>query len=392
MSFFNELWDAGAFRRNATPLTGGAIVFWLLTYFLSVAMKDEMGVVLAIVTVVWIAVLIALFTRVAHHFAVGFIAMVIAGSLATSGFLLAIWGLPAAAAYVGVDRATAPKTDASSLAAAQMLSRDAWVKARRAEPPVLAAGQILANTVNECAAAYREVDTLGSYPRNVEELEMVKCDALSTTRGDTTYSRLNKNDRGWRWTYTPDAVETSGIVRGYRVRVFEDPAIDRVAPQYITDGSAAVREFTTGAHPILAATPLAQLAQMRRCIDAVPTQRSNDSEVARKYTRYANPLDEVMHRCNDLRGVITVEHLNDPYGVITLTIRRATSAPVDTIGRYMVGLVPVDEKNFLFELSATPELDGRFHPGPRRYFVAQDGSVHARNGDTATRDDALVTP
>jgi hypothetical protein len=70
-------------------------------------------------------------------------------------------------------------------------------------------------------------------------------------------------------------------------------------------------------------------------------------------------------------------------------MRRASAAP-DTIGSYTVALIPVDEKKFVFQLRANPRSGDGYHPGTRSYFVAGDGSVHARNGDGATAADPLV--
>jgi hypothetical protein len=387
VSFFDELWEAGAFRRNTVPLTVGGISFLLLTYWLSVAVQQDAVFAIIVVSVIWTAALVGFFTGVARHLAVGFFAAVIGGSLVTRGFLLLLWGFPVIAAYTAIDGATT-KRHAAKVASAQMSSHGAWVKARRAEAPVLAAGQTLANRVNECAAAYREVDTVGSYPRNIDELQMIQCSGLGPTRADTSLSRVSKDDPGWRWIYTPGAADSSGVVRGYRVRVFEDPAVDREAPQYVTDATAGVREFRPGAPPKLVATPIEQLSLLNRCIAQVPEERSRDSEVARKYSHYDGPLDEVLHRCKALQGTITSRYPNDRYGETTLLMRRGTA--VDTIGSYTVALIPVDEKKFLFQLSATPRSSNGFHPGPRSYFVTSDGSVHARNGDRATAADPVI--
>jgi hypothetical protein len=393
VSFFDELWEAGAFRRRSIPLTVGAFSFVLSTWLLVNVLKEDATLGVVIVSVVWVAVLAALFTGVGRHYAIGFITAIVAGSVMTMGALLLVWGFPVIAAYHAVSRTAAHHEDAARFAAlnhTRVMSRREWTNARRAEPPVLAHGQILANTVNECAAAYREIDSVGSYPRNVDELEMTSCAGLAATSADTSFSRFIENDRGWRWTYAPGAADSLGRVTDYRVRVFEDPAIDRVSPQYVTDATGAVRELDRGKPPTLVATPLESLEQLRRCVAAVPDQRVSETSVERTYSHYDSPLDEVVHRCKTLRGVVSFSQPYQKYGEITVSVRRNANV-VDTVGAFSVSLVPVDERQFIFELSASP-IPSSFHAGSRRYFISRDGLIHVRNGAPATAADPVMQP
>ena len=394
MSVLEYLWRAEIIRRSAIPVTGGAICLALATWFLLATLNEDPARAIVIIGVVWIVVLLALFTGVGRTYAVGFVTAIIVGSLMTSGLLLKVWGMPLIAAYHAVDGASASRAEAASRAALEhtrTLSRREWVNARRAEPPILAHGQILANTVNECATAYRAIDSLGSYPRNVDELEMVNCSELAITSADTSFSHYIENDRGWRWTYRPGAPDSTGRTSTYYVRVFEDPAIERQSPQYVTDATGAVRELSAGKPPALVANPVKVLQQLYRCVQAVPEQRAADSYTQRAYTHFDGPFDEVMHRCEGLRGPVTFPNLQNKYGVITLSVRRSNGNEADTVGVFNVALLPVDERRFIFELRATPIGPTRFHSGSRHYFVALDGSIHARNGEAASIADPTVS-
>lgn len=394
MSILDYLSRAETIRRSSIPVTGGAICFVLATWFLVVTLNEDPMRAIVIVSVVWIVVLLALFTGVGRTYAVGFVTAIIVGSLMTGGLLLTVWGMPVIAAYQAVEGASANRAEAASRAAlnhTRTFSRRQWVNARRAEPPVLGHGQILANTVNECAAAYRANDSLDSYPRNVDQLEMVGCSELAVTRADTSFSHYIENDRGWRWTYRPGAPDSIGRISTYYVRVFEDPAIGRQSPQYVTDATGAVRELGAGKAPTLVASPVKVLQQLYSCVQAVPQQRAADTDLQRAYTHFQSPFDEVMHRCEGLRGPVTFQNLENTYGVITLSIRRSNGTDADTVGVFNVSLVPVDERRFIFELRATPIDRTPLHSGSRHYFVARDGSIHARNGETASIADPTVS-
>jgi hypothetical protein len=197
-----------------------------------------MGVALAVVIGIEIALIAAVVSGKGRHFAAGFVATIISFGLVSRGFMIVVpWGMPVVAAYQAL------KPASKAPAAPGDMSRREWLKIRRGAPPSAAQAELLARTVNECAAKYRAVDPVESYPRDADQLQMVKCERLAATRADsaTTPPRYADTDFGWRWTYTPAAQDSAGRVSHYSVRISEDRAIGRVAPQYGSDETGVIK-------------------------------------------------------------------------------------------------------------------------------------------------------
>jgi len=393
VSLFQELLYEGAFSRW-WRVSGGAIACLVATALLFETAKDEPVVAALFVGGIEIILLVMVVSTVGRHFAVGFIATIISLAIVSRGWFLVIpWGLPVVVTY----EAAKPLLGAVGNVGADSRRHKAWIAAHRKEPPALAQGQILANTVNECAAAFREGDSLSGYTREVEQLQLQsQCQPLSASRADSaTPARFTDRDDGWRWHYTPAAPDPSGRIAGYTVRVFEDPDLNRSSPHYFTDAGGEVREFVAGKPPVVVATPVESLALLSRCIAQVPAARAKEAqldkaELEKLRWRVWNPIEEVLGRCPSLQGHVALDYPAKKYGVIAVSARGGNGKVVDTVGVYGVELIPVDPKLFVFEVSVTPRTSYGSHAGIRSYFIARDGSIHVRSGRGASARDSLI--
>jgi hypothetical protein len=240
--------------------------------------------------------------------------------------LVILWGLPVVVTYEAVK----PLWGAVANIGADSRRQKAWIAAHRKELPALAQGQILANTVNECAAAFREGDSLSGYPREPKQLQLQsQCQPLSSSRADSaTPARFTDRDDGWRWQYTLAVPDPSGRIAGYTVRVFEELDLSRSSPHYFTDAGGEVRESVAGKPPVVVATPVESLALLSRCIAQIPAAWAKELQLDKvelrklQMTRYwSNPIDEVLGRCPSLRGHVALDYPAREYGVIAVSAR-----------------------------------------------------------------------
>jgi hypothetical protein len=384
MSFLQDLDAEGAFRRGVWPLSGGSFACVVATLLLFQVVEKDIVVATVVVFLIEAALVTAIVSTVGRRFAAGFIAVIISMAIGTKGAVLVIpWGLPAIAAYHAVSSATASVANIG----ADSRRRSAWVETRRKDPPAPSRGQILINTVNECAARYRDNDTLNSYPADPGPLaDLIDCQGLSASRvdNDTARTRFTERDDGWRWSYTPAAAEPTGRISGYSVRAFEDSALGPTSLQYTSDQAGLVSEHAPGKKPVVVATPVESLRLLWQCIARIPAEREKEKQlpseerIRTQWRTWSNPIDEVLGRCPTLAPVVSVDYDARSYGLITLTTPGVNGRAADTVGVYAVELIPVDAKHFVYEVRATPRNVRGHHSGVVEYFVARDGSIRAR--------------
>jgi len=134
---------------------------------------------------------------------------------------------------------------------------------------------------------------------------------------------------------------------------------------------------------VTVATPFESLQLLHQCIAQVPELRKGDSDVARKYTYYRNPINEVLARCPALRGHLSVSRGDQfsKYGSTAVTAPGRNTNLADTVAVFGIELIPVDEKQFVFEVSAAS------NSALPSYFMEPDGVIHVRSGGAATARD-----
>ena len=367
---------------------------WSLWY----SLQTDLGFVAVVVIVIEIALFVAVSTGIGRRFAVGFIAMIISMGLATKGEgILLPWGVPVIMAY----HAAKPVWRSAANIGADSRRRKAWLSIHSKEPPALAQGMILTNTVNECAARLRDNDTLNSYPRDGMPLSwLINCQHLSTSRAsnDTSAARFTESDDGWRWRYTPAPPDSPGRISGYETQIFEDPVLGRASPRYASDAMGEIRELVAGKPATVVASPVESLTLLSSCIARVPAERVKEKQLPKaeleklRWRVFWNPIDEVIRRCPELQGHVALDRSQQPLGVIPVSARGADGKPEATVGVYVVELIPVDAKQFVFEVSAWPRTSYGSNAGIRSYFVARDGSIHVTAGKKASAQDPLVSP
>lgn len=389
--------------RRSWRFRAGALLFVVLTWLLGLAFCEHgaracqgdesvVSTVVVLVAVVELGLLLALFTGQGRRFALGFLSLACVTLLFVARGWPQLWTLPARA---GVE-ALRPVWGPYAAATEQAARASAWAGARRAELPTVIHAQRLANALHECAARFRAVDSLASFPRGDAQLvQPMYCAELAATRLDAPpdAQRFTEADYGWRWSYLPGPPDSAGRVGSYTVRVFQDPAIGRDDPRYEGDESGVVREIAAGKPPAIVATPVPLLVQLRTCLTRVPAEHEKRAATY-GWDRRPMLLYEVSDVCPELRGHYGLASTDGrDKGLLSISARGTPGEFIDTVAVYTVELIQADDAGIVFELRATP-AGGRnsfVHSGVRRFFVARDGSIHVTTGQgAAIESDALV--
>jgi hypothetical protein len=221
MSFLDDLIKPGTIRiRRSAGLDFAAyfLGFLVVAGLTALNQSPELGIVL--LALLDIAVIVSLISGLERNLATWLLALFINGALITKS-----------AKMISSDAALS----STSQAIGPTLKRREWIAARRATPVSIAEGEALMKSIDECVTRYH--DNFDRYPSNAGQLDLVNCQQFLGSQADTAavLKRFPASDHGWRWTYTPSAADSLGHVTRYRVRVFEDPAIDRPSPQYSSD-------------------------------------------------------------------------------------------------------------------------------------------------------------
>ena len=403
MSVFGNVFDRSVEGPRSWRFRGGMLLFIALTWLFGLAFCERgaracqgdesvVSAVVVFVAVIEIGLLGALFTGHGRRAALGFLSLAALTLLFVARGWPQLWTLPARVAIEALRPVWGPYAAANQ----QSARPSEWAGARRAELPTVVHAQRLANALHECAARFRAVDSLASFPRDAAQLvEPMYCAELSATRLDAPPDpqRFTEADYGWRWSYLPGPADSAGRVASYTVRVFQDPTIERPDPRYEGDESGVVREIVAGKPPSIVATPVPLLVQLRACLARVPAQHQKNT-AKYGYERALDPLREVSEVCPELRGHYGLDFDDRANGTLALSARGTAGEFIDTVAVYAVELIPADDAGLVFELRATPSR-GRnkfVHSGVRRFFVARDGSIHVTTGQgAAVESDALVT-
>ena len=291
-------------------------------------------------------------------------------------------------------------TPAASRSKGELRSaKNEWVRLHRLQQPRLVHAARLVNRVEACAEEFRADDPTGGYPRSDSALtSRNECSDLAglALGADSARLRFTAADNGWRWSYIPGSADSTRPVASYRVSVVEDPALERRAPTFSGDERGAVRQLPVHAPQIFAATPVPALLTLQECLTRIAGTRASSGP----YPGGVDvPLARVTSVCPALRGHLPLDGHAYEHGTGALAISVDPRAGdwYDTVAVYTIEAVPVDSARGVFELLAKPRYDsnGAVSAGVRYFFVARDGSVHARvgkeYGDTPAGPDDPIT-
>lgn len=330
----------------------------------------------------------------AWRFTAGFFtAFLLAATFTRGGAATPIWLSPGRAVFGVATPLWAPVVARQQATAAQ----NAWVGVHRTQHPSVVHATRLANLVHECAQSARTQSGTGGFPRSVAELTAAtECEQLRelALAADDVKTRFTDADNGWRWSYRPGPPNADGSIAGYTVRVLEDPVLERPAPEYTGDESGVVREERSGTSPRFAATPVASLVILRRCLTRVPAERARLTAL-RGWPPGSPALHMVLSVCPELNRHIGIPYQSDvpESGTLAVQVNRQAGEFTDTAAVYRSEFIPADVDGLIFELQLTPVrvTNRAIHGGIRRFFVARDGSVHATSEDRpATGDDPIA--
>jgi hypothetical protein len=331
-----------------------------------------------------------------RRFVVGFVTAFLVCAVSTCGVMTFPWMVPPRAAVNATVNAARPLWTPVVRQRQRSAQQEAWVGVHRTQHPSVVHAARLVNALHECAVRFRASDVGGSYPRSEPELTSApNCAELASLALSAASSpqRFAESDNGWRWSYTPLSPDDSGNVGGYAVRVFEDPILDRPAPSFSGDEHGVVREVRPGAPSLFAASPVASLVILRRCLTRVPPYRDSLA-AARGWRGSASPLVLATYVCPELARHISVD-LDSPErenGTLALPVEDRAGEMVDTAAVYTTTFVAADADGRSFELRAAPRWNRNeaIHSGTRRFLVAPDGSIHVRVADQRDSTEATT--
>ena len=324
-------------------------------------------------------------------FDLGFLIGLVTAAVVTGGVGAAIWAAPSVVVGGSTRSVWAPLIAMIDRHSA----RKEWLGLHRTQHPTVVHGARLVNAVEGCAEQFREADSAGSYPRSESEVTTPnECREIAPLAldADSAPARFAPADNGWRWSYVAGPVDASGRVTSYRVRAFEDPALERPAPTFSSDERGAIRKTEPGAPPAFAASPVPALLTLRRCLTRIPEfERSHASVIG--YYMNRSDLAMVQSVCPELDYHLGRDSETNERGTLALSVGDTPGRMTDTVAVYTTEVVRADRHAVAFAIRAWPRYDTNpdIHGGARRFFVADDGSVHVRTGsEMATADDPVA--
>ena len=343
--------------------------------------------------VIEIALIVLLFVRRGGwRFTAGFFLSFLVLATCSRGRATPSWLVAPAAALAKAAPLWSPVIARQNATAAQQ----EWIGVHRTQHPTLVHATRLVNLVHECAAAVRDSSSAG-YPRSVAELSApLNCRALRSLALDAegVTSRFGDTDNGWRMVYRPAEPNADGTVTGYTVRVLEDPRLERPSPVFSGDESGIIREQAPGAPPRLAASPVASLVMLRRCLTRVPAEKAR-LEAQRGWPSPTPALHLVGSVCPELSQHIGTPYHNGPpeSGMVAVQVHDQPGEFTDTAAVYRSEFVPADVDGLIFELHLTPMsvTNPAIHAGSRRFFVSRTNAAAPTSPALAFSTIAFIT-
>ena len=349
--------------------------------------------------IVWMAgtmiVLVAIFSIAfagGARFAMGFVAMWLALSAISGGLLFKLWVAPVYLLAKAAHPLTAPIVEHHQAAT----RKDQWIATTRAQTLEPIHGVRLARAVQDCVESYEAHDPAESYPSDVNFL-LQSCANLSRDRAtgatsDTTRYLLSV-DRGFRWSYSPGAVDASGRVSRYTIRVEPDALLEKQGPIYTTDENGLLVEHVRkDAVGTAVGSPAMFMRDVRACLAQWPAERRRRREEMKDYYREPSPFDAAAHACPDVSERFRRVRSSDDVS-LAVPIHERRGQFLDTASVFALTYSVFDGATDAFELHAVPveEGAGRIHSGVRRYLLDADGTIHVtREPRMATVEDPPV--
>lgn len=382
--------DSGG-NRFFRRMRWGAVAFLVATPILSIVACPVSGLLgcgrsnqvaaITIASFIEIVLIVLLFAgRRTWRFTAGFFIAFLVAATFTRGRATTYWSAPAALAIDEARPLWAPTVARQKASVA----KDEWVGIKRTQRPAIVHAARLVNLVQECARQSMLADSVNSFPRSAAGVGgRAGCESLRELRldADSAPSRYSESDNGWRWQYIAGAEDAYGRVMTYQVRVSEDPVIARPnAPQFTSDEKGLVIEHAAGA-PMPVATPVPSLLTLRKCLLRVPAANAA-LRASSPYRGHSSSMNSVSSVCPELAHHIATDYPgnDDNRGRLALPTHEQAGEFTDTVALYVTEFVPADVDGTIFELRASPgrARNAAIRGGIRKFFVARDGSVHAR--------------
>jgi hypothetical protein len=348
---------------------------------------------------VWMAgtmiVLVAIFSIAfagGARFAMGFVAMWLALSAISGGLLFKLWAAPLYLLAHAAHPLTAPIVEHVEAAT----RKDQWIATTRAQTLEPIHGVRLARAVQDCVEGYEIDDPAESYPPDmnfvIQTCASLSRDRASGATSDTTRYQLGV-DRGFRWTYTPGAVDASGRVTRYTIRVEPDALLEKQGPIYITDQNGLLIEHVRkDAVGTAVGSPAMFMRDVRACLAQLPAERRRRREQMKDYYREPSAFDAAARACPDVSERFRRVSSSDDVS-LAVPIHERRGQFLDTASVFALTYSVVDGATDAFELHAVPIEEGavRIHSGVRRYLMDADGRIHVtREPRQATTEDPPV--
>jgi hypothetical protein len=331
-----------------------------------------------------LALIVMLFVdRRTWRFTAGFFCAFLVAATFTRGRATIFWIAPPSRAIDAARPLWGPAVERQEASAA----KNEWIGIKRTQRPTIVHAVRLVNLVHECAHQAMVADSINSFPRSAADVSTPPgCEMLRglELHAESAPSRYTETDNGWRWRYVGGAPDAYGRVMTYAIRVSEDPVIDRPAsPLFTSDEKGAVVEHAAGAAPMPVASPVASLLTLRKCLLRVPA--ANEAlRASSQWLGRSSAMNSVSSVCPELAHHITTDYPghDDNRGRLAVPAREQAGEFTDTAAVYVTQFIPADVDGTIFELLAWPARvrNPAIRAGIRQFFVARDGSIHARTG------------
>jgi hypothetical protein len=343
------------------------------------------GVATFVAGMIEIMLLVMMFAgRRMWRFTMGFFIAYLVSATFTRGTATVLWTAPANVAIEFAKPLRGPAVEHHEASAA----KSEWVAIKRTQHPTIVHGARLVNLVHDCARRAMLADSINSYPRSVAELTSQDgCEALRATmsNADSAPARYSESDNGWRWRYDAGPQDPYGRVMAYTVRVGEDSAINRPnGPEFSSDEKGAIVELTSGSNRRFAASPVASLVMLRKCLARVPA--ANAALRAKSpWLGNSSAMNSVGSVCPELARHIAGDYPDhdDNRGRLAVPAHEQAGEFTDTVAVYVTRFVPADVDGTIFELLALPGRvqNGAIRAGSRQFLVARYGTIHTSVGE-----------
>ena len=392
-------------ERYLAVAAGGAVFLALNTFlFLSRCTSTEFMIncgggqgrhTAAVIVLIVLVILAAIFTDAGRRFAKGFIGALVILGVVTMGSCTPSWLDP----YYVVKTRTAPVRAQWKTNREEAARREEWIAAMNARDLDVSRGVDLASAVLVCARSFARTKDrpaatesellercteFRDYAASVEPLPrrayIIPVDRPDDARGEM-FPEI-RGDAGWRATYRLTAT-------GYEVDVAPEARLKHNWPRIHGDDDSGIEITLSESSAPIPVSPVADLQTMVRCLREIPAEE--ERRHAQRVLGGWVLTNMTKRLCPELASRVQFSTPNDKETTslsVVIPAGPKGGPAVAAVYTVKIELRQAAPDNFAFDLTASPKLTW----GLRRYLARSDGSIHwTVEGKAATPDDPVVS-